>query len=29
MENAIRFAIASNLLQTQLRTIRSAIQEGR
>jgi flagellar basal-body rod protein FlgB len=28
-ENAIRFAIASNLLQTQLRTIRSAIQEGR
>jgi flagellar basal-body rod protein FlgB len=28
-ENAIRFAIASNLLQTQLRTMRSAIQEGR
>lgn len=28
-ENAIRFAIATNLLQTQMRTIRSAIQEGR
>jgi flagellar basal-body rod protein FlgB len=28
-ENAIRFAIASNLLQTQMRSIRSAIQEGR
>ncbi|HYP06939.1 MAG TPA: flagellar basal body protein [Bryobacteraceae bacterium] len=28
-ENAIRFAIASNLLQTQLRAVRSAIQEGR
>ena len=28
-ENAIRFAIASNLLQTQMRSVRSAIQEGR
>jgi flagellar basal-body rod protein FlgB len=28
-ENAIRFTIASNLLQTQMRAIRSAIQEGR
>ena len=28
-ENAIRFTIASNLLQTQIRTLRSAIQEGR
>ena len=28
-ENAIRFAIASNLLQTQMRAIRSALQEGR
>src|SRR6478672_11916110 len=27
-ENAIRFTIASNLLQTQIRTLRSAIQEG-
>jgi flagellar basal-body rod protein FlgB len=27
-ENAIRFAIASNLLQTQIRSIRSAIQDG-
>ena len=28
-ENAIRFAIATNLLQTQMRAVRSAIQEGR
>ena len=28
-ENAIRFAIASNLLQSQMRALRSAIQEGR
>jgi flagellar basal-body rod protein FlgB len=28
-ENAIRFTIASNLLQSQIRTLRSAIQEGR
>jgi flagellar basal-body rod protein FlgB len=28
-ENAMRFAIASNLLQTQIRGLRSAIQEGR
>ena len=28
-ENTIRFTIASNLLQTQIRTLRSAIQEGR
>jgi flagellar basal-body rod protein FlgB len=28
-ENAIRFTIASNLLQAQIRTLRSAIQEGR
>jgi flagellar basal-body rod protein FlgB len=28
-ENAIRFTIASNLLQGQIRTLRSAIQEGR
>lgn len=28
-ENAVRFAIASNLMQTQIRSIRSAIQEGR
>jgi flagellar basal-body rod protein FlgB len=27
-ENAIRFSIASNLMQTQIRTLRSAIQEG-
>jgi len=27
-ENALRFSIASNLLQTQIRGIRSAIQEG-
>ena len=28
-ENAMRFSIASNLMQTHIRTIRSAIQEGR
>jgi flagellar basal-body rod protein FlgB len=28
-ENAMRFSIASGLLQSQLRTLRSAIQEGR
>ena len=28
-ETAMRFAIASNLLQTQIRGIRAAIQEGR
>ncbi len=28
-ENAMRFAIASNLLQTQIRGLRWAIQEGR
>ena len=28
-ENAMRFAIASNLMQSQIRTLRSAIQEGR
>ena len=28
-ENAIRFNVASNLLRVQIRTIRSAIQEGR
>lgn len=28
-ENAMRFSIASNLLQTQIRGIRAAIQEGR
>ena len=28
-ENAIRFAIATNLLQTQMRSVRSALQEGR
>jgi len=28
-ENALRFAIASNLMQGQIRTLRSAIQEGR
>lgn len=28
-ENALRFAIASNLMQAQIRTLRSAIQEGR
>ncbi len=28
-ENALRFNMASNLLRSQIRTIRSAIQEGR
>lgn len=28
-ENAMRFSIASNLMQTHIRTLRSAIQEGR
>ena len=28
-ENAMRFAIASNLMQSQLRGLRMAIQEGR
>jgi flagellar basal-body rod protein FlgB len=28
-ENALRFNLASNLLRTQIRTVRSAIQEGR
>lgn len=28
-ENALRFSMASNLLRGQLRTVRSAIQEGR
>lgn len=28
-ENAMKFAIASNLLQTQIRGLRAAIQEGR
>ena len=28
-ENAMRFAIAYNLLQTQIRGLRAAIQEGR
>lgn len=28
-ENAIRFSIASALMQSQIRTLRSAIQEGR
>jgi flagellar basal-body rod protein FlgB len=28
-ENAMRFNIASSLMRTQLRTVRSAIQEGR
>src|SRR4051812_12393795 len=28
-ENAMRFSIASNLMQTQIRSLRNAIQEGR
>lgn len=28
-ENALRFQLASNLLRSQLRTVRSAIQEGK
>jgi flagellar basal-body rod protein FlgB len=28
-ENAIRFALASNLLRGQIRTVRAAIQEGK
>jgi flagellar basal-body rod protein FlgB len=28
-ENALRFNLASNLLRTQIRAVRSAIQEGR
>src|SRR4051812_6578436 len=28
-ENAVRFTIASGLVQSQIRTLRSAIQEGR
>jgi flagellar basal-body rod protein FlgB len=28
-ENALRFQIASNLMRTEIRTVRSAIQEGR
>ena len=28
-ENALRFTIASNLMRTEIRAIRSAIQEGR
>lgn len=28
-ENALRFQIASNLLRTQIRVVRSAIQEGK
>ena len=28
-ENALRFSLASNLLRTQIRNVRSAIQEGK
>jgi flagellar basal body rod protein FlgB len=28
-ENALRFNLASNLMRAQIRTVRSAIQEGK